>query len=142
MEKYKSERERRLKNRDYVYTIQNPKQDVFFVKGDEGIIRVNTPLNDGRGNGFCIMEFDKKDIISNPNGSYSVYFNENDMFKMYSYDEINNDGTLSESASPRTIMADYLKSSTYTAINFKERQDKQDGMGMEFKNDTRMRKQV
>lgn len=147
MERKQSERAQRLKNRDYVYTIPNPKQDVFFVKGDSSILRANVPLPDGRGNDFCIAEFGKDDILRNKDGSYSVYFNQQDVFKIYSYDEIGNDGTLNPSASPRMLRAEDLKNSTYAAVNFKERQNSKDHMGMEqkgmdIKENAKMRKQV
>lgn len=142
MERQTGERAQRLKSRDYVYTIQNPGRDVFFIKGDSSALRANVPLSDGLGNGFCIVEFNKNDILRNKDGSYSVYFNQQDTFKMYSYDEINNDGTLERSASPKILEADRLKTSTYSAVNFRGRQEKTESPGMELKNDTRMRKQV
>lgn len=142
MKQQQSERAQRLKNRDYVYTIQNPERDVFFVKGDNRILRANVPLSDGQGNGFCIVEFDKNDILRNRDGSYSVYFNQQDTFKMYSYNEVNNDGTLDKSAVPSILGADRLKTSTYSAVNFKDRQERQDIIGIEVTNAVRLRKQV
>lgn len=48
--------------------IKNPEMDVYTVKGDEDILRVNVPMFDGRGNESCILEFQKKDMLKNPTG--------------------------------------------------------------------------
>ncbi len=122
MEKKKAEREQTLRNRDYSYVIKNPEMDVYTVKGDEDILRVNVPMFDGRGNESCILEFQKKDMLKNPDGTLSVCFGKKDSFKMYSYDEIGSDGTIAPGVMPRSIGADKLKRFLGVTLNFKDRE--------------------
>ena len=141
VEKRKMEREMQLRNRDYSYVIKNPEMDVYTVKGDEDILRVNVPMFDGRGNESCILEFQKKDMLKNPDGTLSVCFGKKDFFKMFSYDEINNDGTIIPGASPRTIGADRLKQFLGVTLNFKDRAAAGPAQS-QGKNEPKMRKQV
>lgn len=140
-DKRKMEREMQLRNRDYSYVIKNPEMDVYTVKGDENILRVNVPMYDGRGNESCILEFQKKDMLKNPDGTLSVCFGKKDSFQMYSYDEIGNDGTIAPGVKPRSIGADKLKRFLDVTLNFKDREAAGPAPS-QIGNEPKMRKQV